>query len=158
MKKITIGFSKPKKQKIFSLAIQLIEKREYSHSYIIIDDMVYHAAHGMVHSVLLANFTKNNECILSYDIKISQELFDAAFVFLKNTLGVTYGFDQILGIFIQKIFRKREPIIINNSQRIVCSELCARYLDAAGITIDVPFDSVTPSDLQAFLEDKYGEN
>lgn len=159
MKTVTVGLSKPNGQfKIFSEIIRFVERRDFSHTYIIIDDMVYHASKGMVHCVLLSNFNEKNECLLTYNIDLTQESFDSAFSFVKNTLGVKYGFDQIVGILIQKIFKQREPIIVNNSQRMVCSEFCARFLAAAGIGIDVPFDSVTPSDLNAFLENKYGPN
>lgn len=158
-KDIYVGFSTPKsKLNLFSLAIRLIEKRNFSHCYIVIDGMVYHAAHGMVHAISYGNFLKKNNEIYKYEVNVEDQEFELGRTFLRKSLGISYGFDQILGLLIQKIFRKREPIIQNNSQRMICSEFSAKFLIACEIDIDISPDAITPSDLQNFLEVNYGKN
>jgi hypothetical protein len=159
MDSVYIGFSRSRSRyKIFSKIIQLVEKRQFSHSYIIINDMVYQASHGMVHSVTYDNFLKNNIEIKKYKLEISEDKFNLINNYIKNTLGTTYGFDQIFGILIQKIFRKAEPVIVNNSDRMVCSEFCARVLNVFDPGLEIEYDAVTPSNLQEIMEAEYGKN
>lgn len=157
-KNVYVGFSCPHKNTLFSCAIKLIEKRPYCHTYIVIDDMVYHASHGIVHSVSYENFLKRNKETHKYALNIEEEVLQKGTNYIKDVLGTMYGFDQIFGILIQKIFRKTEPVIVNNSDRMVCSEFCARVLNVFNPELEIEYDAVTPSNLQEIMEVEYGKN
>ncbi len=143
-----IGFSKPKGNfKIFGWAIQLIEKRDFSHAYIVIDDMVYHASRNMVHCIKKDKFLENNKEVVKY--KIVSEVSGPPMEFLKDSLGTSYGIDQILAILVQKIFKTKKQLLTNNTQKMICSEYVARFINKLGVVTIENLDSVTTPDLEA---------
>lgn len=157
MKKITIGFSKSKSIfKIGSTAIQLVEKREYSHAYIVYYSeekqchMVAQASHGYVNEVSLEQFEKSNIVIKQYELAITDFQFKQAMAFIGSKMGSLYSKMQIFLIAIKKLI-KLEIKQYNADKYFICSEFAAIVCRILGVKVPNNLDYVTPSDLDTIL-------
>lgn len=160
---LTIGFSSAKNDlMLFGRLIELIERRPFSHAFVIYKDpitnvdMVFQASHGIVHCCTLARHKENNNIILTYDLAFSQEQFIEFYNLMINSLGQSYAWHQILGIFIGKLFRCKNPFD-NNLSTNFCSQLMVYVCLIKGIPIEDKPNSVTPSDLNEILS-RYSSN
>jgi hypothetical protein len=157
MKKITVGFSKSKSIfKIGSTAIQIAEKRDYSHAYITYFSeekqchMVAQASHGFVNEVPLEHFIQSNIVIKEYELAITDAQFKLALTFIGSKLGSIYSKMQIFLIAIKKLL-KFEIKKYNADKYFICSEFAAIVCRILGIKVPDNLDYVTPSDLDTIL-------
>jgi hypothetical protein len=161
---ITIGFSAPKnKYKIFANAIQLVEKRPFSHVFTLYQDpttgmdMIFQASHGMVNHISYEMFCKDNYVIKTYELLFTDKQFAGFYEFMLKNLGVPYGILEIVGIFFKKITHLQSPFH-DGTETFICSELAARVCEMNGTTIPGDLDEITPSDLDKILGDiNYGK-
>jgi len=158
---IIIGFSSAKsKYALFGKAIELVEKRPFSHALVIYQDpitgidMVFQAAHGIVHSCSFSKFCEYNNIIKLYKLEFTQQEYDEFYKMMLTLLGTKYGWCQIIGIFIKKLIHIESPFH-NGLQSIICSELAARICKIKNIPITIDLDSITPSDLDKILSEIY---
>jgi hypothetical protein len=158
MKKISIGFSKAKSiWKIGSTAIQLAEKREYSHVYISYFSeekqcsMVAQASHGYVNEISLQSFEQSNIIIKQYELAITDAQFNQALSFIGSKMGSLYSKMQILLIAIKKLI-KFEIKQYNQDKYFICSEFAAIVCRILGVKVPANLDYVTPSDLDTILQ------
>lgn len=95
---------------------------KFSHVLIIKERMVYQASHGFVNCVTLDFFLEENNIINSYSIDDS--LID--FEFVLKSLGIKYGFFQLIKIAIKFLFKIKFKS--NGSKRFICSEFVGKAL------------------------------
>lgn len=159
VKTIFIGFSKPKNSffPIFSWAIRLIEKTNFSHVYVrhathYNIDIIYQASGHAVNFESGELFFKKAQTVKEFEFRVSDEAFDAYMSFALRNVGKPYGIKQIFGIFLLKIFKLKSNPFKNGSADYVCSELVAEILYELGLyKYDrETFDRLTPSNLFRF--------
>lgn len=144
--KVIVGFSRPKKFQIFSKLVMLLEKREFSHCFVDINGIIYHASHGSVHPNTKEEFLKDNIIVKKYIIEIEE--IEKGMAFINKAIGTKYGFDQIYTIFIMKLLGTKQTLFSNNTRRMICSEFVSRFLNETGYSNFNRLDSITPSDLE----------
>lgn len=131
MKKMWVGFSKPKKWfKPFSWAIRLVEGTPYSHVYFRIYsegldvDLIYQASGSQVNFVGLQHFEDHAMCLAEFEVP---DIDPADYrVFMREaikTAGADYSIKQPLGIFLIKVFNLTKNPFHNGKAAWVCSEL-----------------------------------
>lgn len=156
MRKITIGFSTPKKFKIASSLIRLYEGSKFSHIYIKMESSptsklpfakVFQASHGDVNAVVYDIFKESNHIIEEFEIEIDDaKYFDTA-SWLWHQLGKPYGFMQL----IQIAFKMRKET--NEDSRFICSELAGMVLrDHLDYDISKSLDYIGLNDIKEILE------
>jgi len=157
MKKITIGFSRPKSfWKIGSIAIRLAEKRDYSHVYVCYFSeekdclVVAQASHGYVNEEPLESFKKANTIVKEYPLAVTDSQFKLVLSFIGSKLGTLYSKMQIILIAIKKLI-KFEIRQYNKDKYFICSEFAAIVCKILGIKVPAILDYVTPSDLDTIL-------
>lgn len=138
-----VGFSKPKKFKLFSYLVQKILRIPYSHVYLIFEirseDIMIHANYKGVNALSHKQFLKDNELIDVFEVTDSFcEI--SAWLYAINHLGKPYSFWNILAIWLGIRLKDGE-------RRFICSELVIRAL---GIHASVP-DNATPKDVYEYL-------
>lgn len=159
---IIIGFSKPKKFMLGAAAISMWMNRIYSHTYIRMhsDDMgdvVFHAAHGLVHFMTLENFVRNNDIVAEY--KIEAKNSDQVWKSCASIAGIVYGYGELLTIFLaDSVYAiTKHHVKTYNGRGYICSELVGKVLsEACGIEFSKPLHLVKPSDIQKVMEDYCG--
>jgi len=158
MKIVTFGFSTSRACKPFSKAIQLVEKRPYSHVYIkYIDEltgdvMIFQASHGDVNLIPESRFLENNIILEEYDMEVSDEVYLRIRKKTNSLLGLKYSFIQILNITAQKVFQSKDiKLVINGNKQFICSELGLVILEEAHPETIADQDSVTPSDFNKII-------
>lgn len=143
-----VGFSRPKKQTIFSKLIQLIQGTEYSHTFITFDvrstgqKIIYHATHKGVNCLEYKTFQEDNIILDEIEIE-SEESRTEALSFCISQLGKPYSLAAIFAILLNIKFG-------DNTKSFICSELVARALK-----LDLnKLDLVTPRDIREYFENE----
>ena len=141
-----IGFSRPKKFKIFSWIIQKILKTNYSHTFLVFDvkstgqKVIYQANIKGVNCLEYENFKKDN--IILDEIYISNEKKQKNVLkFCISQLGKPYSVIALFAILFNIKFGDK-------TKSYICSELVSRALN---LPLDRP-DLVTPRDIREYLE------
>lgn len=155
--KLIIGFSRAKNPwAIGSKAIQIAEKRPYSHSYVRYDDvvsnvtMVTQASHGFVNKQQFDHFKRANVVVREYTFDVDFEKFQKFLIFVDENLGKPYSYMQIFFLMVKKLFRI-EVDVNNKDHEFICSEFAARVLEVIGILNTSEEDLITPSDLEKLI-------
>jgi len=156
--KITFGFSRSIGCKPFSKAIQLVEKRPYSHVYIkYVDEltkdvMIFQASHGDVNVVSESMFLASNVIIEEYEMQVLDSVYMTIRKKMNSLLGLKYSTLQILNIAIQKIFQTKDiKLVANGNEQFICSELGYVILEEAYPKVIADQESVTPSDFNKII-------
>lgn len=143
-----IGFSHPKKFKIFSWAIQKALKINYSHTYLVFEvrstgqKVIYQATSKGVHCLEYESFKKDNVILDEISI-VNEEGRVGALSFCISQLGKSYSTVAIFSILLNIKFG-------DGKKTFICSELVARALK---LPISRP-DLVTPRDIREYLENE----
>lgn len=138
-----IGFSKPKKFKLFSYLVRKVLKIPYSHVYIAFDvknhDILIHANFKGVNALCYESFLKENDIVDAFNVK---EVFKESEVwsYAVSQLGKPYSVWNILAIWLGIPLKDGE-------KRFICSELVLRALN---LQHKVP-DNATPKDVYEYL-------
>ncbi len=132
MKKLRVGFSKPKNSlfPIFSWAIRLYERTPYSHVYIRWQTkwdtwLCYHAASLMIHFLGEASFAKKINIVEEFEFEISDERFDKLMQFCTKHVGADYALLEVLSIPLNDLGILYET---NGDTKQYCAELVMRAL------------------------------
>lgn len=159
MSKLIIGFSKAKSPfKIGSTVIQQVDKKKYSHCYILYTDgitkveLVAQASHGFVNLVSKDIFLEQNIIIKEYAIECTEAQHVGILTFIHNNLGKPYSKLQLILIGIKKLFHI-ELNIHDKDASFICSEFAARVCSIAGIKVPEDLDYFGPSDLEVIVQD-----
>lgn len=163
MRKISIGFSRPKGHKfpIFSWLVQLMEGTEYSHVYVrwhsqyLEKDLVYEASGTMVHFTEGSRFDRKAETLHVYELQIEEEQYKRLVQRAMDYCGAPYGLKQVFGIAWVKLARVFGKDIKNpfsdGKATWICSELVNDLLMDLGMCTGISADNVTPRDIQEYL-------
>lgn len=159
--KITIGFSSPKKTKLFSSLIKLFQGTKYSHIFIrkyssfLNTEYVYQASGLSVNFINSKSFDEINDTLHAYQIDLTDKQHREFMHFAMTNAGKPYGIKQILGIVLSK-FGIKSTKFNDGSDSYICSELVAKVLmDHKDLKLDKPVDMVTPKDLFEIMEKHY---
>lgn len=166
MKKLRIGFSKPKDKwlPIFSWAIRLYERTPYSHVYIRWQTkwntwLCYHAASVMIHFLGESSFVKHLTIVEEFEFEITDAQFDRLMSFCTKYVGEDYALFEVLMIPVWDFLSKRGqtvPTLANSTNKQYCAELVMRALaemDGENLTFDA--DRVKLKQVYQFVKDKY---
>jgi len=164
MRKLKIGFSKSRTNKIFSVLLQKYMNKDYSHCFVEYDTphlggpSIYHSAVGS--GVGFANknvFLEDALITVEYEVELSDELYSEIRKQLFSVCGKKYGLMQNVGIALVDLcafFGKKIKNPFTKHKN--CSELLYRYL----IEIAYPEyrgmfdpDTITPADIEYILQD-----
>ena len=156
--KISVGFSRNKAwYKVGSTAIELVEKRPYSHAFIrhtdpfTSRDMIAQAAHGMVNEMSFVRFCEDNTVVKQYDFDITPDQYKTLIEAIEDNLGVPYGYMELIWIAIKKLFHV-EVNIHDHDDTYICSEFVGRLLEILNIIKPADLDFLTPSDLDKLIQ------
>lgn len=158
---LIIGFSKPKKFKLFSWIIRKIQKTPFSHVYIRFYSskyerwLVYQASATSVNFIEFKRFSDINEIIKEFEIPASETAKNNVVQKAIDLVGAPYGVKQVIGIGIVELLKDfnihiENPLAENNAW--VCSEVVAEVLKELNMDLQIDLNKVTPKDIFLFLE------
>jgi hypothetical protein len=158
---INIEFTRPKKlqHQVLSRLIRLVEGTKYSHVRLhwinsVGADIVYEAGGTSVKfKGKLAQIAKPVEIIDSYQVEINKDRYKKLVKLCMENAGIEYGFLQLVGILLVRIFNlKYNPLSRGRSSQ-VCSEIVGVFLqDILGIGKELNLDIAGPKDIQKVLK------
>lgn len=136
MRRITIGFSKPKNKvfPIFSLLIRLVERTEFSHVFVKMDSaslgttLIYQASGTQVNFMGLKQFEDAAHIHSEFEFEVSDETYREFLRWAVREAGTPYGLKPVLGILAVKWFNLGRNPFSDGSKTWFCSELGARVL------------------------------
>ncbi len=159
MKTLIVGFSRSKSPwKVGSQAIQIAEKRNFSHAYVRYEciltktQIVAQASKGFVHEMNYDIFQEHNIVCEEYILECAEEQYIEVIKFIRKNLGVDYSTMQIFFLSLKKLLRF-EVKAYNRDKEFICSEFAARICEIAGVTVPTYLDYFTPSDLNTLIKD-----
>lgn len=133
MKKIIIGFSKPRNNffPVFSWLIRLYERTSYSHVYIRWEtkwgtSLCYHAASVMLHFLGELAFKKKIHVIEEFQFEITDDQFDRLMLFCTTTSGYDYAVKEVFMIPLWDLGLIKQ--YRDDPTRQYCAELVIRAL------------------------------
>lgn len=165
METIVVGFSAPKKWKIFAWMIQTLYGTPYDHVYVRIHsdtyerDIIYQASKTMINFMGTTVFESDNVIYKEFSLEISLENKKAMMQFAIDNAGKPYSWKEALGLGIVKICalfgKKIENPLKEQNTEYVCSTLAAyilkNYLDE---NLPEDFEDCGPKDIYDFLSSK----
>lgn len=108
-------------------------------------DVVYHAAHGMVHFREFNKFSKENTTTKEFILNITDEQFQKLSQKCIDLSGEKYSTAELFQIFVSDITKGR--VKFKDQKGYICSELMAEFLEDFGIQFDKPNFLVRPDDI-----------
>ncbi len=164
MKRITVGFSKPKAKFVpFADAIKKVIGSDFSHTYIKFKAdsfnrvLIYQASGTAVNFMAEERFLDHNTVVAEFDLEVSEEVFNKTLQFAIDQVGTPYGMSQIFGILYVKALglfglKARNPFP-NGSGNYVCSELVAQILkEIIGLQVEQDLDLIDPKEVFELLQ------
>ena len=164
MEKLIIGFSKPKKFKIFAWAIMKGYNIPYDHVYVRIHsdkydrDLIYQASRMMVNFMSPALLEEENIIVAEFELDITTENKIKLMQFAIDNAGRNYGVKQAIGMAWVRINELCSKIVKNpykdDGATYVCSELVSFVLEeVSDLKIDKDTDDMTPLDVYNVVKD-----
>lgn len=149
MRRIIVGFSRPKKWKPFAQLIMAVDGTNYDHVYIKLHsdtyqrDIIYQASGLQVNFMSTSVFTSENIVVKEFYVDVSDENYVKMMQFCIDNAGKPYSVKEILGfgwIKLAKVFGKTvsNPFKIDGNEW-VCSIL-ADYILENFADKDIPGD------------------
>lgn len=159
--KISVGFSCPKKFKIGAALIIWWAGKPYSHVYFKYTDaqgrnLIFHAAHGTVHQILVPNFEETNRVILEIPLIFSEKQYQELRDIFYEKCGKLYSTKQIMLMPVHDLLAKIGiRLKTSDDSGYICSELVGYTLSKIkGIKFDKPFNYLRPDDIEKALTKK----
>jgi hypothetical protein len=165
MRKLRIGFSRNKHDKIASVILQRYLNTDISHTFVIYntkphmgDDSIYHSAMGSgVGFVAKHVFEEDNVIVRVYEIDIEEDVYIKIRKELFYNCGRKYGFWQNIGIAIVDFAKQVFGIKIRNPFRKDqnCSELIHRDVISIAfpeIAKQYDPDTISPKDIEDIMK------
>lgn len=155
---MVVGFSRPRKFKMFSWIIMKGYSIPYSHTYIKMYSntyqrwLVYQASSTMVNFMNIETFNEEAQSVYEAQIEVSQETGFKVMQFAIDNCGKPYGIKGVFGyawVRIKEIFgRKEENPLTDGNASFVCSELVAEILkECLGAELSKSPENMTPKDI-----------
>jgi hypothetical protein len=163
MNNIIIGFSKPKKWKLFAWLIMKGYNIPYDHVYIRFHsdkydrDLIYQASGTKVNFTSPIVFSDDNDIIKEFSIETDDENKTKVMQFAIDNAGKPYGIKEAFGLALVRILDIVNITIKNpfadGEFTYVCSEMGWLILEKlrSNIKIDKDPDDITPLDLYNIL-------
>lgn len=145
-----IGFSKSNvKFPILSKLIMWWQGTSYSHTYVVLDGIIYHATGRGVHALGREEFEKKNVTVKEYK-------FDGVDISLVRLIcilhmGKRYGYITLLGIFLRDLLGIK-ILGADDERTFICSELVGTIME---LVFDVELGDqnyFTPKDIEEKIE------
>lgn len=161
MMKIKIGFSKPKNHPfpLLSWIIRLVQWTPFSHVYLswVTNhgiEVVCEAGWSGVRLINKKYFDEDNETIKSFTFLITNGMYEKLMKFTTSILGTDYGYLQLVGIGLHRLFRLRKNPFSDGKTSQVCSELVFYFLEEV-LTLETGLEADTagPREIFNFLTD-----
>jgi hypothetical protein len=152
---VSVGLSKPKKKKIFSKILMLIEGTNFSHVFVswqceFIDRRkVYEAVASGSRKISNVRFKEDSEVVAIYEFEVDEECLRKIDQYTHDESGTPYGFKHLVGIGIMRIknFFKRlagkKENATNPFRDRHYSQICVEagaYVIELGTKVDIPGD------------------
>lgn len=152
--KVTIGFSFPNKWKIGAAAISWWINKPYSHVFIKYTDnqnreLVFHAAHGMVHLITYENFLKHNKTVKEINLDFNEDEYQKFRNYYYNKLATPYSYIELILILMYdlKLLRPKQ-----DDPGYICSELAGEMLKIVkNINFEKSKNLLRPDDIERAL-------
>jgi len=156
---VNIEFTKPKNPNILSRIISLIEGTEYSHVRLRFNDYVYEASGISVHfQGKIAQTYCPAELLHTYSVELDIEQYSKLLKLCMDNAGIEYGFKQLIGIGLVRLFGLKNNPFSDGRKSQVCSEIIGRFLqEILNIGKDLDLDIASPKDIKNVLDKTYGE-
>jgi len=168
MRKIVIGFSRPKKfWAPFSWLIRAFDGfSPYSHTYVRFRSekydrsLIYQASHLMVNLMGERVFGQQALIVREFDLEINDETLKKVMTFAIDNAGEPYDLKSVFGIAMMKIvalFGKRIKNPFGNGRGFFCSELVGAILvEVIDTRIYLSIPTMTPRDIYEALDSMPG--
>lgn len=159
---ITLGFSRPKKWKLFAQIIMFTYGIPYDHVYIryrsdkFDRDLIYQASSIMVNFMGEILFEEENVIVKEFKFQISDDERTEMIRYAIDNAGKPYGILSAIGLGIVRlaeIFGKKiKNPFGDGNKTYICCELGSYVLEQyAHINIPFDLDTISPKDLYEFL-------
>jgi hypothetical protein len=156
--KIIVGYSYPRRFKIGAFLISWWMKRPYSHVFIRYTDnqnrdLIFHAAHGTVHPILVKNFEVENKIVKEDVLFFTDEEYQQLRDIYYEKSGKLYSTKQIILMPIHDAgLACNIKIKTEDDDGYICSELVGYCLNKVkGIKFSKPFNYLRPDDIESAL-------
>jgi len=157
MRNVVFGFSTPKKFNLLSWVIRKCEKVEFSHVYLKVYNtyferwMIYQASGSKVNFIGFDRFLEHHNVVKEIELEISEENYKLMYQEAIDTLGVSYGVKQLIGMGLVRLFNLFNIRISNpfadGKATYVCSEAIATILsEYFGFKVE-DLDNISPKDI-----------
>jgi len=162
MRKLTVGFSKPKRKfPIFSWAIRAYEHTEFSHVYVrwqtsVGPSICYHAAHATLHFLSDTCFEKQINTVDSFEFNVSDEKYNKLLKYCLETCGNDYSLVGVLAIPIIDFFGLKKNPFGGGPLEQYCAELVYRILgEMTGDALTYDADRVKLNEVYEYVKNKH---
>jgi hypothetical protein len=161
--KIKIEFTRPKKlqHQLLSTLIRIVEGTSYSHVRLhwtnsVGADIVYEAGGTSVKfKGKLAQDQKPVKVMKEYEVEITKEQYRNLIKVCMDNAGLEYGFKQLVGILLVRVFGLKNNPLSQGRKSQVCSEIVGRFLqEILNIGHELNLDTAGPKDIQYVLDNK----
>ena len=157
MKKLVIGFSKPKKFKPFAWLIMKCDKAPFSHGFVKFKsdswgtEFIYQSSGHKTNFMGGKAFRQINLIVEEYQLEIDQETEAQVGRLCVEREGRPYPVMQVVGKGLVKLGFKKNPFS-NGDEMSDCIEECAAILSTGlGIPVPLDMDSVGVMDFRNWL-------
>lgn len=162
MDSIVIGFSKPKRWKIFAWLISALWKTEYDHVYVgfYFDkyerNVIYQASRMSVNFMEKSNFTQDNIIVKEYTVSITPENKIKMMQFAIDNSAKAYGIKSAIGLGLVRIAsffgKKIKNPFADGGSTYICCELAAVIMEQfTGAKFPEGRDEISPKDVDTYL-------
>lgn len=162
MTQIIIGFSKPKKLKVFAWAIMKGYRTPYSHVYIKFwsekfqRNLIYQASHTMVNFMGNSIWNEENQVVREFNLDITEDNRTKMIQFAMDSVGKAYGIKNACGLAwvrICEIFGKKvKNPFSDGGKTYVCCELVAHVIkEYASVDLHDDLDDINPKEIYEIL-------
>jgi hypothetical protein len=155
--KIIVGFSRPRKWKIFAQAIMWWDKSDASHGYIRFrserwdNNFIYQSSHSQTNFVGGEYFQKINKVVEEFEIEVEESIESRIGNLCVDREGKPYAIKQVIGIAMMNIMfvisfgkvRIKNPFSDGDEETDCIEEVAAILKEALGIEAPFDMDSVS---------------
>ena len=144
---VAIGFSRPKKWKVFSWLIMAVERTNYSHSFVTWKDeniqrrKIFEAVGAGVRIIGNILFKQKAEITEIYNFKVSEEVVIWLEQYAHDQSGKPYGYKHVIGLLLMRIYSAFGFKIANPFKDGDYSQICVEagaYVLEKGLGVDLP--------------------
>lgn len=156
MRKVIVGFSKPKNKTlpIYSWIIRAIDQSSFSHVYVKITtrfglDLIYQASGVQNNFMGLTYFQQHAETVKEFDFEISDDNYSKLMTFCITKAGAPYSIKQAIDVGLFKLFGIKPKAFPDG---FVCSELVGHIIKDYISPENIDPNLLTPKDIFRLCE------